>query len=74
MPEDDSLNRAVYDDCSIGVVVMLVELINNWDCVMQVVNESRVNINNIFSIARTLVVLVVNSSQRENDDVQIEVD
>ena len=53
---------------------MLVELINNWDCVMQVVNESRVNINNIFSIARTLVVLVVNSSQRENDDVQIEVD
>ena len=66
------MNRAVYDDCSIGVVVvMLVELINNWDCVMQVVNESRVNINNIFSIARTLVVLVVNSSQRENDDVQM---
>jgi len=64
MPEDDWLNRAVYDDCSISVVVMLVVLINDWDCVMQVVNESKVNNNNnIFSIVQMLVVFVVNSSQ-----------
>ena len=44
MPEDDSLNRTVYEDCSMGGVV-LMGLINDWDCVMQVINESKMNIS-----------------------------
>jgi len=49
MPEDDSLNRTVYDDCSMGVVVLMGLI--NWDCVMKVVDE-RMNNNNSFVIAQ----------------------
>jgi len=43
MPKDGSLNRAVYDDCSICVVLM--GLTNDWVGVMQVINESKMNIS-----------------------------